>query len=269
MEKYCSRLHFLCYFLCVVYFSSLSEVRRLQKVLESERSERYSEINELQKLKNTTNPARLNIKMSDIVSHRFEIQVNDLRVGNQYGYIEWPGWTPINNLSFDHIVSIRQSTISVYEKNAILFPEPPRGNGLNKHAILTLRQVRPQIGKDMDAFEESLKRSAGNFISYDRATGDWKFQVDHFSRYGLPSKDDEKDDPDNDLPVYCDPIGIEQLRAQLEAVKSELIVEKSKNRDLTKLRNDLVVVSKQAAAFEEEEAQFKASWDTTEAAPAV
>jgi len=80
---------------------------------------------------------------------------------------------------------------------------------LNKPAVVTLlglfakdKSGRPSQSQSKIAkFEEKLRKRTqsfeGRFISYDPESGAWKFQVEHFSKYGL-GDDDSDDDSDSD-----------------------------------------------------------------------
>jgi nuclear pore complex protein Nup98-Nup96 len=84
--------------------------------------------------------------------------------------------------------------------------KPPVGQGLNKPAQVTLLNVKCvdkktgqhySDGPEVEKFEKRLKskteKQGAEFISYSALKGEWKFQVQHFSRFGLDVDSDEED----------------------------------------------------------------------------
>lgn len=74
--------------------------------------------------------------------------------------------------------------------------KPPVGQGLNKTAEVTLLNIKcydkktgNQIleGPRIEKYKEMLKKKAedqgAEFLSYDPVKGEWKFRVNHFSKY--------------------------------------------------------------------------------------
>jgi hypothetical protein len=120
-----------------------------------------------------------------------------------YGEIVWPGETDVRGLDLDAIITIGRSEVGLYENCS----PPSVGSGLNKRATITLHNVFPKEGstdRKKQEFDRKLRdycvSSGAEFIAYDRTTGSWKFEVQHFSRYGLMDSDDE-DDEDLSAPV--------------------------------------------------------------------
>ena len=92
--------------------------------------------------------------------------------------------------------------------------KPEVGEELNKPAIITLwgmypnpkRVVNLSPEEAVSNFEAKLIKQYGKtnitFIHYDPQIGEWKFKVDHFSKYGLDSDtDDEEEQLINQLPT--------------------------------------------------------------------
>jgi hypothetical protein len=117
--------------------------------------------------------------------------------------------TDVRGLDIDNLVILRPKEVIVYPDQE---RKPPIGEELNKPAIITLYNCWPRnketgkILKDpekLKLFEEKLKQTTkkkigGRFISYNPENGEWCFRVEHFSRYGLDSEDEEIDDEDDD-----------------------------------------------------------------------
>ena len=101
-----------------------------------------------------------------------------------YGYIRFHhpvDLTPVTSTSnLREIASIERGTISLYGDG----PIPPEGQGLNVPATVTLEKVFPEGGLGTEEFIEQLERSADTeFVSWDRESGRWTFNVKHFSRF--------------------------------------------------------------------------------------
>ncbi|KAI3806917.1 hypothetical protein L1987_22835 [Smallanthus sonchifolius] len=114
-------------------------------------------------------------------------RVQNFTVGRfGYGSVRFIGETDVRWLDLNQIVKFRRHEIVVYEDETI---KPVVGKGLNKAAEVALVLQKT-------ASIEKLKLSAENqeaeFISFDPHKKEWKFSVQHFSRFGL--SDDEDDD---------------------------------------------------------------------------
>ncbi|KAG7998167.1 hypothetical protein I3843_01G245000 [Carya illinoinensis] len=139
-------------------------------------------------------------------------RVLDFTVGRVgYGSVKFLGKTDIRWLDLDDILKFHRHEIVVYEdENA----KPGVGQGLNKAAEVTLvLQVRSlgfEEGK-LEMIVEKLRiiaeRQGACFISFDPANGEWKFLVQHFSRFGL-NEDDEEDIVMDDATVIQNPMGM-------------------------------------------------------------
>lgn len=93
----------------------------------------------------------------------------------------------------DKIIEFSRGEIVVYPDE---HAKPPMGEGLNKTAVITLHGCfpldratgRPKLDDDsLSRYEakilKSTSRLGATFIKYEKRTGDWVFQVHHFSRY--------------------------------------------------------------------------------------
>lgn len=116
------------------------------------------------------------------------------RVG--YGHIKFLGETDVRWLDLDQIVKFNRHEVVVYNDDS---EKPALGQGLNKAAEVTLMlQMRLPVSNAArhEMIEKKLRRSTerqgARFISFDAFSGEWKFVVPHFSRFGL-MEDDEGD----------------------------------------------------------------------------
>ncbi|PKA54513.1 hypothetical protein AXF42_Ash000348 [Apostasia shenzhenica] len=115
------------------------------------------------------------------------------RVG--YGCIKFLGDTDIRWMDLDHIVKFNRNCVVVYENDS---EKPPVGYGLNKTAEVTLilrLRLADSDGLKLDKITARLQKSAdkqgAKFLSFDQASGEWKFLVSHFSRFGLGDEEEE------------------------------------------------------------------------------
>ncbi|KAL6996694.1 Nuclear pore complex protein nup96, variant 2 [Sarracenia purpurea var. burkii] len=124
-------------------------------------------------------------------------RVKDLTVGRLgYGYVKFIGETDVRWLALDQIIKFSRHEVVVYEDEST---KPSVGQGLNKAAEVTLKV---KISSSTDYREEQLRevtrklrlsteRQGACFISFDPSNGEWKFLVNHFSRFGLTDDEDE------------------------------------------------------------------------------
>ncbi|KAH9611606.1 hypothetical protein KSS87_007789 [Heliosperma pusillum] len=119
--------------------------------------------------------------------------VKDFVVGrHNYGSIKFLGETDVRRLDLESLVQFNNREVIVYLDDS---KKPPVGQGLNKPAEVTLLNIkcfdkkRNQIieGPKIEKYKEMLKKKAedqgAEFLSFDPAKGEWKFRVDHFSKY--------------------------------------------------------------------------------------
>lgn len=98
--------------------------------------------------------------------------------------------TDVRWLELENNVEFNNCEIRVYRDES---SKPPVGKGLNKPAEVTLIIEEASLlkGEELDEYRERLKRTnerqGSQFISFDPWNCEWKFVVQHFSRYGLDS----------------------------------------------------------------------------------
>eukprot|EP00897_Mesotaenium_endlicherianum_P008841 jgi/Mesen1/7986/ME000425S07193 len=132
-------------------------------------------------------------------------RVRDFVVGRRgYGQIRWLGETDVRKLDLEAIVQLSRCEVLVYMDEE---RKPRVGEGLNKPAEVTLLNVKcvdkrsgQQVleGPELERFEKKLRKKTeeqgAEFLSYDALKSEWKFRVEHFSRYGLDDLLDDEDD---------------------------------------------------------------------------
>jgi hypothetical protein len=137
--------------------------------------------------------------------------VSNFTVGhNRDGSVVWLGETDCRNLDLDAIVHFEPRAVTVYPEQGPV-PKPPIGQGLNRPAIVTLTGCWPKASgstvmkKDpssLDTYRRKLvttcTKMGAKFRSYDPDTGEWIFEVEHFSRYGLADDDEEEEEQEQE-----------------------------------------------------------------------
>lgn len=120
--------------------------------------------------------------------------VRDFIVGRHgYGSIRFLGETDVRRLDLESLIQFNNREVIVYMDDS---KKPPVGQGLNKTAEVTLLNIKcydkktgNQIleGPRIEKYKEMLKKKAedqgAEFLSYDPVKGEWKFRVNHFSKY--------------------------------------------------------------------------------------
>lgn len=111
-----------------------------------------------------------------------------------YGSIKFLGETDVRHLDLDSHVKFNNREVMVYMDER---DKPPVGEGLNKAAEVTLLNVKcidkmgnwyingPKVDKYREMLMKKAKEQGAEFVSYDPVEGEWKFRVQHFSRYGF------------------------------------------------------------------------------------
>ncbi|XP_020547832.1 nuclear pore complex protein NUP98A isoform X4 [Sesamum indicum] len=122
--------------------------------------------------------------------------VKDFVVGRHgYGSIKFFGETDVRRLDLESLIQFNNREVIVYMDES---KKPPVGQGLNKPAEVTLLNIKCfdkktgqqyTEGPRIEKYKEMLKRKAedqgAEFVSYDPVKGEWKFRVNHFSKYKL------------------------------------------------------------------------------------
>ncbi|XP_057463018.1 nuclear pore complex protein NUP98A-like isoform X2 [Actinidia eriantha] len=128
--------------------------------------------------------------------------VKDFVVGrNGYGSIRFIEETDVRCLDLESVVQFNNREVIVYMDES---KKPPVGQGLNKPAEVTLLSIKCvdkktghqyTEGPKIDRYREMLKRKVedqgAEFVSYDPIKGEWKFRVNHFSKYRLGDEDED------------------------------------------------------------------------------
>lgn len=125
-----------------------------------------------------------------------------------YGYVRYLQKTDVRGLNLDEIVKFHKHEIIVYNDEN---DKPAVGQGLNKAAevvlILDSKSLKSKEWKENDLvmkLKQSTENQRAKFISFDPVNGEWKFLVEHFSRFGF-SEDDEDDIVMDDATAVQDP----------------------------------------------------------------
>jgi len=131
-----------------------------------------------------------------------------------FGSIAWEGAVDVRGVDLDSVVSIEARDVAVYDAEEEDGTKPPEGSKLNRPAIITMYDIFPKDGgasasgearsKMEKKIAKSTKKMGAELISYNPATGVWKFRVKHFSRYCLDG--DGTDDEEEEEAVVVDTI---------------------------------------------------------------
>ncbi|XP_010319418.2 nuclear pore complex protein NUP98A isoform X2 [Solanum lycopersicum] len=130
-------------------------------------------------------------------------RVKDFVVGRHgYGSIKFIGETDVRRLDLESLIQFNNREVIVYMDES---KKPPVGQGLNKPAEVTLLNIKCfdkktgqqyTEGPRIEKYKEMLKRKAGDqgaeFVSYDSVKGEWKFKVQHFSKYWLHEDNEDE-----------------------------------------------------------------------------
>ncbi|KAK2378290.1 Nucleoporin autopeptidase [Trifolium repens] len=122
--------------------------------------------------------------------------VPDFTVGRfGYGYVKYLNKTDVRGLCLDDIVKFHRHDVVVYEDEN---DKPEVGQGLNKAAevvlVLDSGKLKSKECRDdvlVKKLKQSTERQGARFISFDPVTCEWKFLVEHFSRFGFDDDDEE------------------------------------------------------------------------------
>ncbi|KAK9831684.1 hypothetical protein WJX74_006108 [Apatococcus lobatus] len=137
--------------------------------------------------------------------------VANFTIGRQrMGKIRWIEPVDVRRLDLDSTVRFSKDTCEVYLDEA---SKPDEGEGLNTTAEVELHRIfrldkatgKPTTDPEQQQkFARRLRKTTAGqgaeFLSYDPATGIWRFRVEHFSRYGLVGSDSEEEAEAEPLP---------------------------------------------------------------------
>ena len=132
--------------------------------------------------------------------------VSGFRIWNQFGEVAFYGDTDLTGVDLADIVTIRMRDVEVYDDEKHRFSKPRVGEKLNRPALITIRNMKPNQKKNQtaaakeQALIQALKKADPNdpapaeHIGYDAVKGIWEFRVQHFTRWGQDESDDEDEE---------------------------------------------------------------------------
>ncbi|CAA0816435.1 Nuclear pore complex protein NUP96 [Striga hermonthica] len=144
-----------------------------------------------------TEPCLSELAVRELMNPGYCSKVQDFVVGRVgYGCVMFIGETDVRCLDLDSIVKFNRCEVVVYEDE---HSKPLVGQGLNKPAEVTLllkakspnNMTDDQLKEVVDKLKCKTERQGAKFISFDPVHGEWKFLVQHFSRFGLGEEDEE------------------------------------------------------------------------------
>lgn len=150
-----------------------------------------------------TKPCLSELAIQEFTNPGYCSRVLDFTVGRVgYGWVKFVGETDIRCLDLDNIIKFNRCEVIVYEDES---SKPVVGQGLNKKAEVTLvMRLKPldyftegRIRKIVRILKHKTASQGAQFLSFDPLNGEWKFLVQHFSRFGL--SEDEEDIVMNDV----------------------------------------------------------------------
>ena len=138
-----------------------------------------------------TYPSMLEIKRMTL--EQLE-NVKGFRIWTEFGEIEFLDKVDLTGVDLKEIITIDERGAEVYVDG--VHDKPEVGKGLNVKSLITLNNIRPRKNQTASAKEEKLKRcleskEGAQHISYNGDTGVWEFRVDHYTRWGDDSEEDE------------------------------------------------------------------------------
>ncbi|RDD45950.1 Nuclear pore complex protein Nup98-Nup96 [Trichoplax sp. H2] len=147
-------------------------------------------------------------EINEIARTKERVILPTFTVGREgFGSVYYDTPTDVTGLDLDDIVEFRFQEVSIYPDESL---KPPNGTRLNKPAIVTLLAVWPGDKKNRDpiidpkrlqlmGYAKRLRRitsrMGATFIDYKPDNGAWQFRVEHFSKYGLKTDEDEDSSP--------------------------------------------------------------------------
>lgn len=108
-----------------------------------------------------------------------------------YGQVRFLGNTDVRGIDLNEIVRFEKHYVVVYEDETC---KPPVGHGLNKAAEVSLLlnlKDHPEPSILVEVLRCRARKQGSRFLSFNPVNGKWKFEVDHFSRFGLVDEDEE------------------------------------------------------------------------------
>ncbi|KAL6507006.1 hypothetical protein OROHE_022141 [Orobanche hederae] len=151
-----------------------------------------------------TKPCLSELAVRELMNPGYCSRVQDFVVGRvDYGCVKFIGETDIRFMDLNGIVKFNRCEVVVYDDDN---SKPLVGQGLNKPAEVTLllqakslrSMTEDRLKEIMDKLKCKTESQGAKFISFDSVHGEWKFLVQHFSRFGL-GEEDEEDIPMDDV----------------------------------------------------------------------
>ena len=145
-----------------------------------------------------TYPSMLDIKRMTLEELE---NVKGFRIWTEFGQIEFLEKVDLTGIDLREIITIDERGAEVYVDG--VHDKPEVGKGLNVKSLITLNNIRPRKNQTASAKEEKLKRcleskEGAQHISYNGDTGVWEFRVDHYTRWGDDSEEDEDEQMDKE-----------------------------------------------------------------------
>lgn len=136
-------------------------------------------------------PSIEELEAREIAQPGYCSHVKDFVVGrNKIGSLKFLGEVDIRGLDLESIIQFNEGEVIVYLDDK---KRPPVGQGLNRPAEITLRNVKciskvtgkqytdgPHVQRFEKKLVEKTAEIGAEFVSYDPHQGEWKFQVQHF-----------------------------------------------------------------------------------------
>ncbi|GAB2225398.1 hypothetical protein Droror1_Dr00006190 [Drosera rotundifolia] len=168
-------------------------------------------------------PSLKELAFRELLDPGYCCRVPDFTIGRLgHGSIKFIGKTDVKWLDLEKIVKFCRHEVVVYEDEVY---KPAIGEGLNKSAEVTIVLLSvssdykgERSSKVVDRLRSITERQGAHFISYESNSGEWKFLVNHFSRFGL-TEDDEEDIVMDDATAIQDAVDISDGN---DAVNAEL-----------------------------------------------
>ncbi|KAL1551330.1 nuclear pore complex protein NUP96 [Salvia divinorum] len=161
-----------------------------------------------------TKPCLSELAIRELSNPGYCSRVEDFVIGRfGYGCVKFIGETDVRRLDLDSIVKFRKCEIVIYEDDS---SKPLVGHGLNKPAEVTLLlQTKPlsnlneeKLAKIVEKLKCKTESQGAHFISFNPDNREWKFLVQHFSRFGLGEEDEDDVPMDEMSPGAQDPEGM-------------------------------------------------------------
>ncbi|KAL4559882.1 hypothetical protein LXL04_032028 [Taraxacum kok-saghyz] len=137
-----------------------------------------------------TEPSLTELTKRELMDPGHSQRVQNFTVGRYgYGKVKFFGETDVRWLDLDQIIKFKRHEIIVYEDETC---KPVIGQGLNKPAEVTLLlQIKSLKSQVLEKLKVSAERQGAEFISFNSDKKEWKFTVQHFSRFGLSDNEEE------------------------------------------------------------------------------